>query len=61
LRQAANYVAAQAPGLFKELGDRLAHMLVARLSAMGGLPSNASAANLNLAPNVAVDRNGGAA
>jgi hypothetical protein len=50
LREAANYVSAQAPGLFKELGDRLGQMLIARLSAMGALPANASAANLDLKP-----------
>jgi hypothetical protein len=50
LREAAGYVCAQAPSLFKELGDRLGQMLVARLSAMGALPASASAANLDLAP-----------
>jgi hypothetical protein len=50
LRSAAKYLVAQAPGLFKELGDNLGQMLVARLSASGALPPQASAANLDLAP-----------
>jgi hypothetical protein len=50
LRQAAQYLVAQAPGLFKELGDNLGQMLIARLSAIGALPAEASAANLDLAP-----------
>ncbi len=50
LRRAAQYLIAQAPGLFRELGDNLGQMLVARLSASGALPPQASAANLNLAP-----------
>ena len=50
LRRAAQYLVAQAPGLFKELGDNLGQMLVARLSASGALPPQASAANLDLAP-----------
>lgn len=50
LRQAATYVSIQAPGLFKDVGDKLGQMLVARLSAMGAVPANASAANLALAP-----------
>lgn len=50
LRQAASYVSIQAPSLFKEVGDKLGQMLVARLSAMGALPANASAANLLLTP-----------
>jgi hypothetical protein len=49
LRRAAQYLIAQAPGLFKELGDNLGQMLVARLSAAGALPPQASAANLDLA------------
>ena len=50
LRRAAQYLAVQAPGLFKELGDNLGQMLVARLSASGALPPQASADNLDLAP-----------
>jgi hypothetical protein len=50
LRRAAQYLVAQAPGLFKELGGNLGQMLVARLSAAGALPPQASAANLDLAP-----------
>ena len=50
LRRAAQYLVAQAPGLFKELGDNLGQMLVARLSGAGALPADASAANLDLAP-----------
>jgi hypothetical protein len=52
LRSAAKYLVAQAPGLFKELGDNLGQMLVARLSASGALPPQSSAANLDLAPAV---------
>ncbi len=48
LRRAAQYVVAQAPGLFKALGDNLGQMLVARLSASGALPPQASAGNLDL-------------
>ena len=55
LRQAAQYLVAQAPGLFKELGDNLGQMLIARLSAAGALPAEASAANLDLAPAAHVD------
>jgi hypothetical protein len=58
LREAAGYVCAQAPGLFKELGDKLGQMLVARLSATGALPANASAANLDLAPAARLVRKG---
>lgn len=50
LRRAAQYLVAQAPGLFKELGDNLGQMLVARLLASGALPPQASAANLDLTP-----------
>jgi hypothetical protein len=50
IRKAAQYIVDQAPGLFKELGDNLGQMLVARLSAAGALPANASAANLDLEP-----------
>ncbi len=50
LRRAAQYLLAQAPGLFKELGDNLGQMLIARLSATGALPAEANAANLDLAP-----------
>ncbi len=49
LRRAAQYLVAQAPGLFKELGDNLGQMLVARLSASGALPPRTSADNLDLA------------
>ena len=49
LRRAAQYLVAQAPGLFKELGDNLGQMLIARLSASGTLPPQSSAANLDLA------------
>jgi hypothetical protein len=49
LRRAAQYLVTQAPGLFKELGDNLGQMLVARLSASGALPPRASADNLDLA------------
>jgi hypothetical protein len=52
LRRAAQYLAAQAPGLFRELGGNLGEMLVARLSASGALPPQASADNLDLAPAV---------
>jgi hypothetical protein len=52
LRRAAQYLAAQAPGLFKELGDNLGQMLIARPSASGALPPQASADNFDLAPAV---------
>jgi hypothetical protein len=58
LREAANYVSAQAPGLFKELGDKLGQMLIARLSAMGAVPANASAANLDLSPATSILQKG---
>jgi hypothetical protein len=54
LRRAAQYLIAQAPGLFKELGDNLGQMLVARLSASGALPPQASAANLDLTPAIRI-------
>ena len=50
LRSALQYVVTQAPGLFKEFGDNLGQMLIARLSAMGALPAHASAVNLDFAP-----------
>jgi hypothetical protein len=52
IRKAAQYLVALALGLFKELGDNLGQMLVARLSAAGALPAGASAANLDLDPYV---------
>ncbi len=52
IRKAAQYLVDSAPGLFKELGENLGPMLVARLSAAGALPASASAANLDLDPYV---------
>ena len=52
IRKAAQYLIDQAPGLFKELGENLGPMLVARLSAQGSLPAAAGAANLDLDPYV---------
>jgi len=56
IRKAAQYLVDQAPGLFKELGDNLGQMLVARLSAAGALPANASATNLDLVPRVEIKK-----
>jgi len=50
IRKAAQYTVDQAPDLFKELGESLGPMLVARLSAAGALPASASATNLDLDP-----------
>ncbi len=52
IRKAAQYLVDEAPDLIKELGETLGPMLVARLSAAGALPANASAANLDLDPYV---------
>lgn len=54
VRKAAQYLVDQAPALFKELGDSLSPMLIARLSAAGALPASASAANLDLDPRVEI-------
>ncbi len=56
IRKAAQYLIDQAPDLFKELGDNLGPMLVARLSAAGALPASASAANLELDPQAALKK-----
>jgi hypothetical protein len=52
IRKAAQYLADQAPGLFKQIGESLGPMLVARLSAAGALPASASVTNLDLDPGV---------
>jgi hypothetical protein len=52
IRKAAQYLADQAPGLLKQIGESLGPMLVARLSAAGALPASASATNLDLDPGV---------
>ncbi|HLH13035.1 MAG TPA: hypothetical protein VKV77_14315 [Methylovirgula sp.] len=52
IRQAAQYLVDHAPDVVKELGEAVGPILIARLSAAGALPSNASAANLTLAPTI---------
>jgi hypothetical protein len=52
IRKAAQFLVDAAPDLFKELGENLGPILVARLSAAGSLPASASAANLDLDPYV---------
>lgn len=56
IRKAAQYLLDEAPDLFKEVGDNLGPMLVARLSAAGALPASASAANLELDPEAALKK-----
>ncbi|MGH6878652.1 MAG: hypothetical protein ACREHV_14920 [Rhizomicrobium sp.] len=50
IRRAVQCLVDEAPGLFKELGESLGPILVAKLSASGALPPGASAGNLDLNP-----------
>ncbi len=52
IRKAAQCLVDEAPALFKELGESLGPILIAKLSASGALPSSASAGNLDLNPYV---------
>jgi hypothetical protein len=56
IRKAAQFLVDEAPALFKELGESLGPMLVAKLSACGALPPSASAGNLDLNPYVDVKK-----
>ncbi|MFZ0729170.1 MAG: hypothetical protein WAM51_03475 [Methylovirgula sp.] len=56
IRKAAQCLVDEAPGLFKELGESLGPILVAKLSASGALPPGASAGNLDLNPYVDVKK-----